>query len=250
MADGMPQVSEVKGVHRAIHAVMKGCLARGLGKNGYNSHQKFNFRSIDDAYALLSELLVEHDLIITPYMTDIKSEIVATKNSKGYPTNTNYVTVTVEYRFVCVTDGSERVVKSPGEAFDTGDKATSKAMSMAYKAMAFQAFHIPLEGQRTPDADRDTYERDIDPPQQPTQQPAPQTLTKANARPEYKAMVDEICAFGSTEKLKDWGKRNVERVNLLPPDWKIELRKEYSAKLDEIRQAEEADRYHADLPVS
>ena len=38
---------------------------------------------------------------------------------------------------------------------DTGDKATNKAMSAAYKYAAFQAFCIPVEG--TPDADEQSH---------------------------------------------------------------------------------------------
>jgi hypothetical protein len=39
---------------------------------------------------------------------------------------------------------------------DSGDKATNKAMSAAYKYAAFQIFAIPTEG--NPDADAETHE--------------------------------------------------------------------------------------------
>jgi hypothetical protein len=39
---------------------------------------------------------------------------------------------------------------------DSGDKATNKAMSAAYKYMAFQTFAIPTEGDN--DADNHTHE--------------------------------------------------------------------------------------------
>ena len=39
---------------------------------------------------------------------------------------------------------------------DSGDKATNKAMSAAYKYAMFQTFCIPVEG--TPDADGDSHE--------------------------------------------------------------------------------------------
>jgi hypothetical protein len=39
---------------------------------------------------------------------------------------------------------------------DSGDKATNKAMSAAYKYMAFQTFAIPTEGEN--DADHQTHE--------------------------------------------------------------------------------------------
>ncbi len=246
MADGMPIQSDIKCVHRAIHAVMRDCNAKGLGKSGWNDHQKYHFRSIDDIYALIGTLLVEHDLIVTPHLRDLKSEIQPTKNSYGKDQLTNYVLVTVDYHFVSIEDGSTHLVSAPGEAFDTGDKATNKAMSAAYKYMAFQAFHIPLEGQQTPDSDRDTFERAGPRKQTAESAPAkPVTLTKADARPEYKQMVDEICAIGSTSNLKDWGTRNIERVKKLPADWVKQFRAEYSAKLEELKEAEETDRQYA-----
>jgi hypothetical protein len=39
-----------------------------------------------------------------------------------------------------------------GEAMDSGDKATNKAMSAAYKYMAMQEFCIPTEGDNDADA--------------------------------------------------------------------------------------------------
>ena len=67
-----------------------------------------------------------------------------------------YVTVEVEFDFVCSEDGSTHTVKTFGEAMDRSDKATNKAMSAAYKYAAFQAFAIPTEGDN--DADSDTPE--------------------------------------------------------------------------------------------
>ena len=67
-----------------------------------------------------------------------------------------YVTVEAEFDFVCAEDGSKHTVKTFGEAMDSGDKATNKAMSAAYKYAAFQAFAIPTEGDN--DADAHTHE--------------------------------------------------------------------------------------------
>ena len=67
-----------------------------------------------------------------------------------------YTAVEVEFDFVCVEDGSKHTVKTFGEAMDSGDKSTNKAMSAAYKYAAFQAFAIPSEGDN--DADASTHE--------------------------------------------------------------------------------------------
>jgi predicted urease superfamily metal-dependent hydrolase len=67
-----------------------------------------------------------------------------------------YVTVEAEFDFVSDEDGSKTLARTFGEAMDSGDKATNKAMSAAYKYAAFQTFAIPTEG--NPDADAETHE--------------------------------------------------------------------------------------------
>jgi hypothetical protein len=62
----------------------------------------------------------------------------------------------MEFNFVSALDGSKHTVKTFGEAMDSADKATNKAMSAAYKYAAFQAFCIPTEGDT--DADATTHE--------------------------------------------------------------------------------------------
>ncbi len=64
--------------------------------------------------------------------------------------------LTVEFDFVAAEDGSKHTVITVGEAMDSGDKASNKAMSAAYKYAAFQAFCIPTEGDN--DADSQTHE--------------------------------------------------------------------------------------------
>jgi hypothetical protein len=67
-----------------------------------------------------------------------------------------YITVEAEFDFVSSEDGTKHTVKTFGEAMDSGDKATNKAMSAAYKYACFQAFSIPTESRD--DADYQTHE--------------------------------------------------------------------------------------------
>ena len=61
--------------------------------------------------------------------------------------------LTVEFDIVSAEDGpSTRPMV--GEALTAGDKSSNKAMSAAYKYMAFQAFGIPLTGE---DNDADAH---------------------------------------------------------------------------------------------
>jgi hypothetical protein len=69
-----------------------------------------------------------------------------------------YVIVKGEFTFTH-EDGSS-VVVGPffGEAMDSGDKATNKAMAVAFKYAMFQTFCVPLEGVTGGDADLATHE--------------------------------------------------------------------------------------------
>jgi len=64
--------------------------------------------------------------------------------------------VEAEFDFVCAEDGSKATARTFGEAMDSGDKATNKAMSAAYKYACFQTFAIPTEGDN--DADAHTHQ--------------------------------------------------------------------------------------------
>ena len=66
--------------------------------------------------------------------------------------NLFYVTVEAEFDLVAAEDGSKHTIRTFGEAMDSGDKATNKAMSAAYKYACFQAFSIPTESDNDADA--------------------------------------------------------------------------------------------------
>ena len=66
------------------------------------------------------------------------------------------MTVEAEFDLVAAEDGSKHTIRTFGEAMDSGDKATNKAMSAAYKYAAMQAFSIPTEGDN--DTENHTHE--------------------------------------------------------------------------------------------
>lgn len=137
-------------VYQAINAVQKHLLS-GIGKNQKNSQQGFNFRGIDDVYNALAPALAEHGLVVLPEV--LERVVTERQTSKGGVLF--YVTLKVNYHFCCAEDGSKHVVCAYGEAMDSGDKATNKAMSAAYKYACFQAFCIPTENV---DADSETHQ--------------------------------------------------------------------------------------------
>ena len=99
-------------------------------------------------YNALCPILAECSLVIIPRVLSRQSQDKPTKNN-GISV---YTVVEVEYDIVCSIDGSRHVARTIGEAMDSGDKSTAKAMSVAYKYLCFQLFAIPTEGDNDPDA--------------------------------------------------------------------------------------------------
>lgn len=139
-------------VYEAINNVSNELLA-GIKKDSVNQHQRFNFRGIDAVYNALAPALVKHKLVILPRMTERTVEERASARGGAL----FYVTVRAEFDFVSSEDGSKHTVVTYGEAMDSGDKATNKAMSIAYKYAAFQAFCIPTE-ETSIDPDAEVHE--------------------------------------------------------------------------------------------
>lgn len=143
---------EGKKVYTAINAVQCALSKTGITKNreakDWNNKPMYSFRGIDDVYNVISPLLAEHHLCIIPRM--VSRDCVERKSTKGAALF--YVTVEAEFDFVSAEDGSKHTARTFGEAMDSGDKATNKAMSAAYKYACFQTFAIPTEGDNDADA--------------------------------------------------------------------------------------------------
>lgn len=247
MADG---ISALLGVYQAVAAVMTEVGQEGISKSRQNKQQGYAYRGIDEVYNALAPIMAKHHLIIVPrVLTREKTE--QTSKSGGV---LFYVVVQVEFDIICADDGSKITACTWGEAMDSADKATNKAMSAAYKYMAMQTFCIPTEGDN--DADETTHEvrpnaaRAASPPrsqlatgadaQTPTSAPV-QTMGKgAPAKADFALMAEEMRRITSSHELKEWGKLNAKRVQLQPKDWQGELRKEYQELLQGLEHNERA----------
>lgn len=140
-------------VYKAINAVQAELAKTGILKSRRNTQGSgYNFRGIDDVYNAIAPLLAQHGLCILPRILGRTCEERQTKAGGAI----FYVTVEAEFDLVCAEDGSKHTVRTFGEAMDTSDKATNKAMSAAYKYAAFQTFAIPTEADN--DADAHTHE--------------------------------------------------------------------------------------------
>lgn len=139
------------GVFVSISNVMAALAKEGISKGRRNEQQGYAFRGIDDVYNTLASMLSAEGLVILPRC--LSREVTERQTRSGAPLF--YVCVDVEFTFVSARDGSRVIVRMPGEAMDSADKATNKAMSAAYKYACLQTFCIPTEGDN--DADQTTH---------------------------------------------------------------------------------------------
>ncbi|HCR0953903.1 ERF family protein [Enterobacter asburiae] len=143
-----------KKVYAAISGVASALAEKGISKERKQGSQvNYAFRGIDDIYNALAPELVKNKLLILPRYTERTSVERTSKNGGAL----FYITVRGDFDFVSTEDGSIHTVTTYGEAMDSGDKATNKAMSIAYKYAAFQAFCIPTE-ETAIDADAETHQ--------------------------------------------------------------------------------------------
>lgn len=129
-------------VYECIAAVSAEIAKEGISKSRENKQQGYSFRGIDDVYNCLAPILAKHKLVIIPQIT--KRDVIERQTKSGGALF--YVTVEAAFDFVSAADGSKATIHTFGEAMDSGDKATNKAMSAAYKYAAMQTFCIPTEG--------------------------------------------------------------------------------------------------------
>ena len=143
---------KVQKVYEAISKVMLSISKEGISKSRVNEGQGYKFRGIDDVYNAMAPILAEHKLCVLPKVTDRQ----VTERINKHGTALFYVTVHMDFTLVSGEDGSSHVISTIGEAMDSGDKATNKAMSAAYKYALMQAFCIPTEGDN--DSENQTHE--------------------------------------------------------------------------------------------
>ena len=115
---------------------------------------RFSFRGIDDVLDTIHGPLAKHGVSIVPTGFDIHDQSERTTKSGGQQV---HLLATVHYRIIGPA-GDYVEAAALAEALDTSDKAASKAMSMAFKYVAFQVFSIPVRG-ALEESDREQLER-------------------------------------------------------------------------------------------
>lgn len=146
MGKEVSEVTEKKNIFESIQAVMGEIGA--VGKTSKNAQQGFMYRGIDAVMNALQPALIKHGVFVVPEILEQTRE--ERVNAKG--TTLIYSICKIKYNFYA-QDGSSVSATVIGEGMDTGDKATNKAMSIAFKYACFQVFCIPTEEMVDPDAE-------------------------------------------------------------------------------------------------
>ena len=121
-----------------------------VGKDSTNAMQKFKFRGIDAIVNALSPEMQKVGLVTVPTVLSSTHEIL---EIGGNQTKMMFVHLRVQYEVVAL-DGSKIISVVEGESMDTGDKATAKAMSVAWRTMLIQVFALATGDV---DADSETH---------------------------------------------------------------------------------------------
>ncbi len=123
----------------ALVAIMRDIDA--IGKNRRNQDQKYSFRGIDDVFNMLHELLAKHGVTTRPR---VLQRIQGDRQTKS---GSNQIHVALEVEFWITDEDGASAIVGPvwGEALDTSDKATNKAISFAMKYAMLQTFTVPTE---------------------------------------------------------------------------------------------------------
>lgn len=131
-------MSETKKIYPAMIKALQEVEA--IGKNKRNQQQGFQYRGVDDAMNELHGVFARCGIFCVPEVLEQTREDRQT--AKGG--NLIYSIMKVKFTFYA-DDGSSVSSVVIGEGMDSGDKASNKALSVAFKYAVFQAFCIPTE---------------------------------------------------------------------------------------------------------
>ena len=137
-------------IAQALNEVMK--AVGGIAKKDRNQAQGFNFRGIDSVVNAVSPQLQKFGVVVVPSVEDYSYDTVEIGRNR---TAMGHVKLKVTYTFIGA-NGDAIKTTVVGEAMDSGDKATAKAMSVAFRTALLQALCLPTD---EPDPDATSYER-------------------------------------------------------------------------------------------
>lgn len=140
----MAEAARKMNIYEAISRCMEEIGA--VSKDAVNKQQGFKYRGIDAVMNAINPALIKNHVFIVPEVLEQSREERTTKNGGALI----YSVCRIKYTFFA-EDGSHIEAITVGEGMDSGDKATNKAMAIAYKYACFQVFCIPTEEIKDPD---------------------------------------------------------------------------------------------------
>jgi hypothetical protein len=123
---------------------------QGVSKKDKNLAQGFSFRGIDAVVNAVGPAFRKHGGFLVPTILNKTASILPTKNGGSM----NAVALEVQFA-IYGSEGDAITGSVASEAFDSGDKATAKAMSVALRTFLLQALLLPTD---EPDPDSQSYE--------------------------------------------------------------------------------------------
>ena len=134
-------MSETLNIHQALLGAMRDIAKTGIAKlrKADAGAARYNFRGIDDAMNEMSPILVNNGITVTPRYSDLTIQ----EREKDGGKFSRFATVKGSFTFTA-PDKSFVCAEAYGEAMDSGDKATIKAQSVAFRTVLFQQFIVPL----------------------------------------------------------------------------------------------------------
>lgn len=134
----------------SIYEAISRCMEEigAVSKDAVNKQQGFKYRGVDAVMNAINPALVKNHVFIVPEVLEQQRQERTT--SKGAVLI--YSICRIKYTFYA-EDGSSIEAVTVGEGMDSGDKATNKAMAIAFKYACFQVFCIPTEEMKDPDGE-------------------------------------------------------------------------------------------------
>lgn len=159
-------------------------------KSDTNRDQGFAYRGIERIMTAAGPALHKAGVVVLPRVLDVHRETM----ERGAQRNVwRLVALTVQYDFVGPA-GDVLTAVVIGEGLDNGDKAVSKAMTMAYKVALLQALQIG-DGTNDPDAES--------PPEQPSASTAAQPTAPSSAPVVSDATAESLLAKAKEAQMTD-----------------------------------------------
>lgn len=202
-----------KNIYSAIAEVMTNVNAISKGRK--NQQQGFAFRGIDDVMNELHPIMAAAGLFVVPtVMHEERSQGTTSRGGSMF-----YTRLTIKFTFYA-QDGSSLDAVVIGEAMDSGDKASNKALSVGLKYALLQVFCIPTEDDKDPDAEAHNFQpqQEMSPAakqvrkQEMQQQPGP---AGGPDTPEEHAEINQLLAATKQDGSKIYGPDAGKRIGAM-----------------------------------